>query len=136
MSPSEDVKFSNVRGLYLRKYGMYWISLVGLSISVCWKEKGPKCFHFFHYINPICLTFLIITIFWSECHGKNLLCKPVLLKEWGKVGHWCLLKRKSSEMFPNFFCLIFINPIDPSFLIKSIFDQSTMEEKVILKTYF
>ena len=26
MSPSEDVKFSNVRGLYLRKYGKYIIA--------------------------------------------------------------------------------------------------------------
>ena len=28
MSPSEDVKFSNVRGLYLRKYGILWIWII------------------------------------------------------------------------------------------------------------
>ena len=28
MSPSEDAKFSNVRGLYLRKYGIYYLNFL------------------------------------------------------------------------------------------------------------
>ena len=85
------------------------------------KRKRSEMFPFFYYINPICLMFLIITIFWSECRGKNLLCKPVLLKEWGKVGHWCLLKRKRSEIFPIFFLSYIYNPYRPVIFYQKYF---------------
>jgi hypothetical protein len=35
MSPPEDVKFSNVRGLYLRKYGTYQVVSIRAHVYGC-----------------------------------------------------------------------------------------------------
>ena len=56
MSPSEDVKFSNVRGLYLRKYGILtiyfrttWPRVIGMDCNAClmpltcWTRSKQQC---------------------------------------------------------------------------------------------
>ena len=46
VSPSEDVKFSNVRGLYLRKYGILCLHQI-MKMKLC--KMYPLYFHRFFF---------------------------------------------------------------------------------------
>ena len=71
MSPPEDVKFSNVRGLYLRKYGM--------CLTV---EINQIRYHIIHYFNFKKMSNNNNNLFSNPGLGmyKNLTCLPHMTK--------------------------------------------------------
>ena len=66
MSPSEDVKFSNVRGLYLRRYG----------IQILLEPNTGHVTHFFYknYDFKIRLSFIALVIYNFDYHTIYHIC--------------------------------------------------------------
>ena len=89
MSPSEDVKFSNVRGLYLRKYGTYFLwNLFELYVFWIWVNL-------FWFDCPLWLWHVILVIFVLFFRSPNWYCSTdfnrIPISQWPKI---CIKYRK------------------------------------------